>query len=201
MKLMPNRREEKKGTKRSGKVMKSTTWVGVASIVILGAFSAAISATAGEKEAKTTIDKVPAAVKAAIEKATTGGKIEEIEKKRCDTKVVYYEVDYVKDGEEKAIQVTQDGTIIKTEEKTTIDKVPAVVKAAIEKTTAGGEVKEIEKEQYDGKVVYDVDYVKDGQKKEIEVAEDGAIVTSTKKEDDDKAEDNDKDNAKEDDCK
>ncbi|HHT9145031.1 MAG TPA: hypothetical protein ACFYD4_05030, partial [Candidatus Wunengus sp. YC61] len=77
--------------------MRSTTWVAVASIVILGAFSAAISATAGEKEEKTTIDKVPAAVKAAIEKATTGGKVKEIEKEQYDGKVVY-EVDYVKDG-------------------------------------------------------------------------------------------------------
>ena len=74
---------------------------------------------------------------------------------------------------------------MKTEEKTTIDKVPAVVRAAIEKATAGGKVKEIEKEQYDGKVVYDVDYVKNGVKKEINVAEDGTIVTSAKKDDDD----------------
>ena len=72
------------------------------------------------------------------------------------------------------------------EEKTTIDKVPAVVKAAIEKATTGGKVKEIEKKQHNGKVVYDVDYVKDGEKKKIEVAEDGTIVTSAKKKDDDK---------------
>ncbi len=178
--------------------MRSTTWVAVASIVILGAFSAPISATAGEKEEKTTIDKVPAAVKAAIEKATTGGTVKEIEKKQHDGKVVY-EIDYVKDGEEKAIQVVADGTIVKTEEKTTIDKVPAVVRAAIEKATTGGKVKEIEKEQYDGKVVYDVDYVKDGEEKEINVAEDGTVVTSAKKEDDD--EDDDEDNGKEDDGK
>ena len=168
--------------------MRSITWVAVTSIVILGAFSAAISATAGEKEEQTTIDKVPAVVKAAIEKATAGGKVKEIEKEQYDGKVVY-EVDYVKDGKEKEIQVAEDGTIVKTEEKTTIDKVPAVVKAAIEKATAGGKVKEIEKEQYDGKVVYEVDYVKDGEEKEIQVAEDGTIVTSAKKEDDDDEDD------------
>ncbi|MBU6392681.1 MAG: hypothetical protein KGQ83_10635 [Planctomycetes bacterium] len=131
---------------------------------------------------------MPVAVKATIEKATTGGKVKEIEKKQHGGKVIY-DVDYVKDGKEKEIEVAQDGTIVKTEEKTTIDKVPAVVKAAIEKATAGGKVKKIEKEQYDGKVVYDVEYVKDGKEKEINVAEDGTIVTSAKKEGDEDDED------------
>ena len=187
--------------------MKSTTWVAAASIVILGAFSAVISATAGQKEQKTSIDKVPAAVKAAIEKGTTGGQVQEIEKKQHDGKVIY-EVDYVKDGAEKSIQVTPDGMIVKTEETTTIDDVPAVVKTAIEHAMAavGAKVKKIEKEEYDGKVVYDVDYVVDYVKEgEIIVAEDGTIVTSAKKDDDDddddKAKDNDEDNAKEDDEK
>ncbi len=160
--------------------MRSKTWVAVASIVIFVAFSVTINATAGEKEEKMTINKVPAAVKAAIEKATTGGKVKEIEKKQHDGKVSY-DVDYVKDGEKKEIKVAENGKIIKTEEKTTINKVPAVVKAAIEKATTGGKVKEIKKEQHDGKVSYDVDYVKDGEKKEIEVAENGTIVETEEK--------------------
>lgn len=161
--------------------MKSTTWV--ASIVILGAFFVAISATAGENDEKTTIDKVSATVKATIEKATIGGQVKKIEKKLDDCKVIY-EVDYVNDGAEKAIQITPDGMIVKTEETTTINKVPAVVKVAIEQAMAvvGGKVKKIEKEQYDGKVVYDVDYMKEG---EIIVAEDGTIDMSPKKDDDD----------------
>lgn len=179
--------------------MKSTTWVAVGSIVILGAFFAAISAPAGENDEKTTIDKVSATVKTAIEKATIGGQVKEIEKKQEDGKVIY-EVDYVKDGAEKAIQVTPDGMLVKTEEATTIDKVPAAVKTAIEQAMAvvGGKVKKIEKEKYDEKVVYDVDYVKEG---EIIVAEDGTIVTSSKKEGDDKKKDNDKEEGKEDDDK
>ena len=40
-----------------------------------------------------------------------------------------------------------------------------------------------------GKVVYEVDYVKDGEEKEIQVSEDGTIVTSAKKEDDDEDDD------------
>ena len=96
--------------------MRSITWVAVTSIVILGAFSAAISATAGEKEEKTTIDKVPAVVKAAIEKATAGGKVKKIEKEQYDGKVVY-DVDYVKDGEEKEINVAEDGTIVTSAKK------------------------------------------------------------------------------------
>ena len=71
------------------------------------------------------------------------------------------------------------------EETTTIDKLPTAVKAAIEKATVGGSIEKIDKDQEGGKVVYDVDYVKDGEKKEIEVAEDGTLVISSKDEDDD----------------
>jgi len=160
--------------------MKSRIWVAVASIVSIVALFTAISATAGEKEEKMSLDKVPAAVKAAIEKATISGKIKEIVKKQHDGKAIY-DVDYVKDGNKIEMAVAEDGTIVKTEEKTSIKKVPAVVKAAIEKATNGGKVKKIKKEQHGEKVVYDVDYVKDGKKMEMEVAEDGTIVKTEEK--------------------
>ena len=50
--------------------------------------------------------------------------------------------------------------------KVEIAQVPAVVKAAIEKETAGGTVKEIVKKEADGKVCYAVKYVKDGMEKQ-----------------------------------
>ena len=63
------------------------------------------------------------------------------------------------------------------EKKVSLDQVPAVTKAAIEKETVGGTIKEIEKEQCCGKAAYEVEYVKDGRKIEVKFAEDGTIMT------------------------
>src|SRR3990167_5043086 len=57
--------------------------------------------------------------------------------------------------------------------KVDIAQVPAVVKAAIEKETAGGTIKEIVKKEADGKVCYAVKYVKDGMEKTAEFTEEG----------------------------
>ena len=59
--------------------------------------------------------------------------------------------------------------------KVDIAQVPAVVKAAIEKETAGGTIKEIVKKEADGKVCYAVEYVKDGVEKTLKFTEAGKI--------------------------
>jgi acylphosphatase len=51
--------------------------------------------------------------------------------------------------------------------------VPAVVKATIEKETAGDIIKGIVKNETDGKVCYVVEYVKDGMEKTVEFTEEG----------------------------
>ncbi len=61
--------------------------------------------------------------------------------------------------------------------KVEIAQVPAVVKAAIEKETAGGTVKGIVKKEADGKVCYAVKYIKDGMEKAAKFTEAGSIVT------------------------
>lgn len=61
--------------------------------------------------------------------------------------------------------------------KIDIVQVPAVVKAAIEKETAGGTVKGIVKKEADGKVCYAVECVKNGVGKTLKFTEEGSIVT------------------------
>ena len=51
--------------------------------------------------------------------------------------------------------------------------VPAVVRSAIEKETAGDIIKGIVKNETDGKVCYAVEYVKDGMEKTVEFTEEG----------------------------
>ena len=66
------------------------------------------------------------------------------------------------------------------EKKVSLNQVPVAVKVAIEKETAGGTVKEIEKKQCCGKAAYEVEYRKDGRKVEVMFAADGTIMTSGK---------------------
>ena len=62
------------------------------------------------------------------------------------------------------------------EDAISIDKVPAAVKTAIEKETAGNKITEISKEKHRGITIYEVDYVKDGKKREVSFTEDGKVT-------------------------
>ena len=62
-------------------------------------------------EVKVTIDQVPAAVKATLEKETAGGTIKEISKDTEDGKTVY-EADVTIDGKDLEIKIAEDGTLI-----------------------------------------------------------------------------------------
>lgn len=57
-----------------------------------------------------------------------------------------------------------------------ITQVPAPVRAAIEKVTAGSKIKSIEKIERNGKVTYEVEYEKEGKEIEAYFTEDGAQV-------------------------
>ena len=63
------------------------------------------------------------------------------------------------------------------EKRVSLDQVPSVAKAAIEKETAGGTIKEIEERQCCGKAAYEVEYRKDGRKVEVMFAADGTVMT------------------------
>lgn len=58
-----------------------------------------------------------------------------------------------------------------------MDELPAAVRTTLQKETAGGTIKEIEKESKDGKVVYSADAELDGKTWDIVIAEDGTVVS------------------------
>jgi len=60
----------------------------------------------------------------------------------------------------------------------TLSEVPAPARATIEKVTAGGKIKKIEKAEEDGKTVYDVEAVVQGRDVEYDIAADGTVLTS-----------------------
>ncbi|MBL8877824.1 MAG: hypothetical protein JNG88_01790 [Phycisphaerales bacterium] len=78
-------------------------------------------------------------------------------------------------------QNAQDGPL-------TLDKLPAAVRATVQKETAGGEIKEIEVETHNGKTVYEVDFIRDGKKHEITISADGTLMSNSGDDDDPKPE-------------
>ncbi len=155
-----------------------------------------------EEEVKVSLDQVPAAVKAAVEKAVANGTLIELTKETEDGKVVY-EAEYkTADGKKREIEMAEDGTVLEEEDadeddeddedeeeeevKVSLDQVPAAVKAAVEKAVANGTPIELTKETEDGKVVYEAEYkTADGKKREIEMAEDGTVLEEEDDDDDD----------------
>jgi hypothetical protein len=80
------------------------------------------------------------------------------------------------------------------EVKLALTEAPAAVQATIKKEAASGEVKEIEKETENGRVVYEAEVVTNGKTEEITVAEDGTFLgreAEAADEDDDDGEDDD----------
>ncbi len=63
-------------------------------------------------------------------------------------------------------------------QKVSLAEVAAPARATIEKQTAGGTIKSIEKEEQDGKVTYDVEATVQGKAVEFDVAADGTVLTN-----------------------
>jgi hypothetical protein len=64
----------------------------------------------------------------------------------------------------------------KQQQEVTIDQIPAPVKATVHRESAGGVVQQVQKETKQGKIKYDIDIAKGGQKIGLKVAEDGSIL-------------------------
>ncbi|PKL18299.1 MAG: hypothetical protein CVV49_06860 [Spirochaetae bacterium HGW-Spirochaetae-5] len=156
--------------------MKSVIKTAAASLIIL---TVVISISGCGRSVKKTIDEVPAAVRVTIENTIAGGEIKEIEQKQHKGEFIY-EVKYLKDGNNNELKIAENGNIIKLEEITTLDKLPAAVKATIRKEANNGEITKIEKKQYGDKIYYKVKYVIDNNKKKIKIAGDGSLITSDK---------------------
>lgn len=72
----------------------------------------------------------------------------------------------------------------------TLEQLPPAVRKTIEKEAGGNKIEEIEKETENGKTVYEAEVTIDGKEWEIEVAEDGKLISKAEdKEDDDDAAD------------
>ncbi len=139
-------------------------------------------------EEKVSIDQVPAAVKATIQKEAQGGTLREIERETKDGKTVY-EAEVQKDGKEVEVKVAEDGTLLgrevedddgddedEDEKPIAIDQVPAKAREAILKHANVAKLTEVTQEEEDGVVLYEAEWSVAGRAHSLTVTADGTMV-------------------------
>ncbi|HEX6213140.1 MAG TPA: PepSY domain-containing protein [Methylomirabilota bacterium] len=62
-----------------------------------------------------SLEQVPPAVRATIERELGGGRLEEIERETKNGRTVY-EVELVRDGKEREVHIAEDGTVLKRDD-------------------------------------------------------------------------------------
>jgi uncharacterized protein YpmB len=90
--------------------MTRLSWIVLIALVVVG-----IGWPTGSQADEVSIDQVPPAVRATIERETRGGRIKEIERERKNGRIVY-EVEFVRDGKEREIHVDSDGKVLKRDD-------------------------------------------------------------------------------------
>jgi len=178
-----------------------------------------------EIEREMDADKVPAAVRKAARRAAGDGGQLTFEKKT----MILYEVKFHKGDSRYELLLTPDGRRVgqeiekgKTqgddedddegdddededdeddegEEQVSINDVPKAVKATILEHANGGRIEKIERENEDGKTIYEAEVIIDGKEFELKVARNGKLLSKeADDEDDDKGDEDDDDDEGED---
>jgi len=164
-------------------------------IAILAA--ATLSAAANEK---VTYNQLPEAVRQTVNTSKGSDTIKDIQKQVNDGKVVY-EVEFERRGLNSKLWVADDGSVVRDNRKEgtiadrgvvstdpayspplarvpsmKVSELPEPVQTTIRQQAAGREVADVDKETWNGKTVYEVEFAQAGRNAQIHIAEDGTVV-------------------------
>ena len=140
-------------------------------ILVLGG-----SAHAQDKKGKgLQLKDLPAPVQKTVQANLKGGEIKNISKEKEDG-VEQYEIETMLNGKTRDFDVDTKGTLLVTEEGTTIDAIPAAAKAGILKKVGDGKLGMVETFAKPGQpLLYEASYTdKKGKKHEVLVKADGS---------------------------
>jgi uncharacterized membrane protein YkoI len=150
--------------------MKKAITVAIASVGLVAAV-----VLAQDSEKKVRQQDLPAAVQQAVKEHSQGATIKgyamEIENGQK-----FYEAELVTNGHSKDITFDEQGKLIAAEEATTLDKIPAAARAAIEKGAASGKIGLVEAVTEEGKTSYEAHVTTGKKKSEIKVDANGNTV-------------------------
>lgn len=163
---------------------------GALMVAALGAGIVGISGVLADEEV--SLQEVPDAVRATIEKHAGQGEIVEVEREIEDGQVVY-EAEVVVDGKELELMISAAGQLLSTgaeeedddededgededEESVTREQLPRAVQDALSKALPDAQIGELTREAEDGFVVYEAGYEANGAEHEAKLTEGGQII-------------------------
>src|SRR3989442_1564341 len=114
----------------------------VATALLAGVGTIGIGLAAQDKNAKeqtVTLQQLPPAVQAAVKEQSKGATVKGFSVETDKGKKVY-EAALLVNGHAKDISFDANGTIVSVEEETTLDKIPAAARTALEKAARTGKI-------------------------------------------------------------
>ncbi len=129
-----------------------------------------------------TLEDLPEAVRAALQKQADGAAIEKIKAdERGGEKV--YSARWTKDNVRNEVRLAADGRLLKLKAErkgkdgsVSLDQLPEAVRTAVTARLADGKVAEVEQEDEKGKMVYSVEIARANDRLELEISADGVIL-------------------------
>jgi len=156
--------------------------------------SAACALIAGTTTYQVRADKVPVTqlpqrVQKAIKDYAKGETLEHVERDKKNGQTVY-EAEFKREGLNRRVTFAADGTsvperhlsdLFSKEPSMALNDLPAAVQKTVKEQQAGREVADIDKEMWNGKVVYEVEFKEKGPNSRIYIASDGSMVVDKDK--------------------
>jgi uncharacterized membrane protein YkoI len=133
----------------------------------------AFAQDAGEKKIK--MQDLPIVVQQAIKNQSRGASIRGLATE-VDHRNRLYEAELTVNGHAKDVTFDERGSIVSTEEETSLEKIPAAAAAAIRKAAKGGTILLVETVSEGGKTLYEAQLTISGKKSEIQVTASGQPV-------------------------
>jgi len=136
---------------------------------------------------KMQLSELPVAVQNTIRSHSNGAPIEDIDRETKDGRTIY-EVAFKRDGKNTELKVAEDGSVIrddnnklslnlgKNESRVEFSQLPAAVRKTIQSQAGAAKIADLDRETRDGRVVYEVEFERQGRNTEIVVAEDGTLL-------------------------
>ena len=132
----------------------------------------ACAAIAAEKPVK--MKDLPAPVQKAVQEQIKDAQLKGLSRETENGKV-FYEAETMVNGKSRDILMDANGAVVEVEEETTLDNVPAPVKATLEKSAQRAKILKVETVTKGSVVSYEAVVSKNGKKTEVAVAADGTL--------------------------
>lgn len=136
---------------------------------------------------KVTIDQVPAAVRASIRAQAGDAEIEDIDKGTLNGKTVY-QAAFKKAGQHTELRLSEDGTLLNANAAPNaglsrndllqyqFNELPRSVQDTVRAHIGNSRLIDIDRESWNGKPVYEVEFLRNGRQEQLLVAHDGTLV-------------------------